>query len=75
LPLGGVTAKRAQKPQYSFIITPKVGKAYLLTATSQQECDDWLGAVNKVIEDLAKRREAVRSLIQSIESKAKLVAH
>jgi hypothetical protein len=58
LPLAEATVKRAQKPQYSLVITPKVGKVYMLTAHSQNECEEWLSAISKVIEDLASNKEA-----------------
>jgi len=52
--LAKAKVQRGAKPT-SFIISPRAGKPYELFAKSTAECDEWMVAVNKVVERLEEK--------------------
>lgn len=61
LALSGARVAPAPGRPYTFAITPTVGKRYELTADSQAECDQWIVAIERVIDKCAVRIERAES--------------
>ncbi|ELR13955.1 PH domain containing protein [Acanthamoeba castellanii str. Neff] len=60
LPLKDITLKRGTKG-YSFVLQPKVGKAYTLFGATQLECDEWMEAISRAIERLNFNQTTVKN--------------